>query len=228
MKEQSLRWSCEDNMRPGLHTNRWPDSTRSGLDTLLVRSHSQLNQTPPAIEQPATSTGPTSPETQRTLGGLTASSVNGEVTYQMMILDAENNPIQIPVNMQATSKVANEKRKRNATASRRFRQRRKEEERRNSQTIAQLEQQIRQLEEEKEYFRKERDYFRQITFRNPGQARLLPQPISPLLHASLGETQCLDIKSLPSHLFDAPSGDEGLEDGACKEVLGSFESLLRP
>ena len=215
-------------MRPGLHTNRWPDSTRSGLDTPLVRSHSQLNQTPSAIEQPATSTGPTSPETQRTLADLTASSANGEVTYQMMILDAENNPIQIPVHIHATSKVANEKRKRNATASHRFRQRRKEEEHRNSQTIAQLEQQIRQLEDEKEYFRKERDYFREITFRNPGPARLLPQPISPLLHASLGETQSLDIKSLPSHLLEAPSGDEGLEDGVCKEVLGSFESLLRP
>ncbi|KAM0793898.1 hypothetical protein BDR22DRAFT_895700 [Usnea florida] len=50
------------------------NSTRSGLDTLLANSHSQLNQTPPAIEQPATSAGPTSPETQRTLGGLTASS----------------------------------------------------------------------------------------------------------------------------------------------------------
>ena len=188
MKEQSLRWSFEDNMRSGLHTNRWPDSTRSGLDTLLVRSHSQLDQTPPAIEQSATSTGPTSPETQRTLGGLTASSVNEEVTHQMMILDGENNPIQIPVNMQATSKIANEKRKRNATAAHRFRQRQKEEKRRNSQTIAQLGQQIRQLEEEKESFRKERDYFREITFRNPGQARLLPQPISPLLYASLRET----------------------------------------
>ena len=76
----------------------------------------------------------------------------------------------------------------------------------------------------REYFRKERDYFREITFRNPGQARLLPQRISPLLHASLGETQSLDIESLPSHLFDAPSGDKGLEDGACKEVLGSLRA----
>ena len=104
-----------------------------------------------------------------------------------MILDGENNPIQISINTQATSKIANKKRKRNATAAYRFRQRRKEEERRNSQTIAQLGQQIRQLEEEKEYFRKERDYFREITFRNPGQARLLPQLISPLLYTLLRE-----------------------------------------
>ena len=52
---------------------------------------------------------------------LKAISVNGEVTYQSIALDAENDPVQIPVSMQATSKVVNEKRKRNATASRLYR-----------------------------------------------------------------------------------------------------------
>ena len=167
-------------MRPGLHANRRPDSTKSGLqiptidarhtpwDIPMVRNHSQLNQTLPAVKQPAISAGSTSSKAQIAFDDLKAISVNGEVTYQMMARDVENDPIQIPVEAQATSEVANEKRKRNTNACRLFRQRRKEEQRRNSQSIAQLEQQIRQLKEEKEYFRKERDYFRETAFRNSG------------------------------------------------------------
>lgn len=106
----------------------------------------------------------------------------------MMTLDTENGPIQVPVDVQAASKVADEKRKRNATASHRFRQRRKEKERETSQNIAKLEQQIREVEEEKEHYKKERDYFREIVIRNPGHAHLMPRPISPSRrrHASLG------------------------------------------
>ena len=97
----------------------------------------------------------------------------------MMTLDTEQGPIQVPVDVQAASKVADEKRKRNATASHRFRQRRKEKERENSQNIAKLEDQIRQMEEEREHYRRERDYFREVAVRQPGQTHVLPRPLSP-------------------------------------------------
>lgn len=99
-------------------------------------------------------------------------SSTGGGSYQMMTLDTENGPIQVPVDVQAASKVADEKRKRNATASHRFRQRRKEKERETSQNIAKLEQQIREMEEEREHYRRERDYFREMATRNPGHAHL--------------------------------------------------------
>ncbi|MCJ1456661.1 hypothetical protein MMC28_007023 [Mycoblastus sanguinarius] len=67
---------------------------------------------------------------------------SGQSQYQMMTVEAENGPVEVPINVQAASKVADEKRKRNATASYRFRQRRKERESETSQNISKLEDQI--------------------------------------------------------------------------------------
>lgn len=103
----------------------------------------------------------------------------GSNTYHLMTLNTEQGPIQVPVDVQAASKVADEKRKRNATASHRFRQRRKEKERETSQNIAKLEHQVRELAEEKEYYRLERDYFRSLVKNNPGQPQIGPRPTSP-------------------------------------------------
>lgn len=97
----------------------------------------------------------------------------------MMTLDTEQGPIQVPVDVQAASKVADEKRKRNATASHRFRQRRKEKEKETSQNIERLEHQIRDITEEREFYRLERDYFRNIACNGPAQAHVAPRPPSP-------------------------------------------------
>ena len=96
-----------------------------------------------------------------------------------IILETENGPLQVPIDMQAGSKVADEKRKRNATASHRFRQRRQEKERETSHNISKLEQQIRETTEEIDFYRSERDYFRDIATHAPGGAQLLPRPLSP-------------------------------------------------
>ena len=98
---------------------------------------------------------------------------------QVLTLDTEQGPIQVPVDVQAASKMADDKRKRNAGASARFRQRRKEKERESSQTIAKLEQQIRDLTEEREFYRQERNHFRQIAMVTPGNAPREPRPLSP-------------------------------------------------
>ncbi len=103
----------------------------------------------------------------------------GPSTYHLMTLNTEQGLIQVPVDVQAASKVADEKRKRNATASHRFRQRRKEKERETSQNIAKLEHQVRELAEEKEFYRLERDYFRSLVTNHPGQPPIGPRPVSP-------------------------------------------------
>ena len=153
-------------------------------------SYSHVSHTPPPAPPPSTGqpqsfftapfTAPGPASTMAQMGfDATSGSTAGGSTYQMMTLDTEQGPIQVPVDVQAASKVADEKRKRNATASHRFRQRRKEKERENSQNIAKLEDQIRQMEEEREHYRRERDYFREVAGRQPGQTHILPRPLSP-------------------------------------------------
>ncbi|MCJ1282096.1 hypothetical protein MMC26_001419 [Xylographa opegraphella] len=115
--------------------------------------------------------------------GPLASSV-GQSTYQLMTLDTDQGPIQVPVDVQAASKMADEKRKRNAGASARFRQRRKEKEREASTTITKLETQIRDLTEERDYYRVERDYFRGIVYSTSAQALVVPRVPSPRLRKS--------------------------------------------
>lgn len=56
------------------------------------------------------------------------SNAAGGSTYQTMIPNTESSPMQVRVDVQAAARVADEKRKRNATASQRFRQRRKQKE----------------------------------------------------------------------------------------------------
>lgn len=166
-------------------------------------SYSQYSQTPPVAQSVAPASQPSSaffglpysshgamPPLPHGFGsgtnnsnnnnnGPVSSSSAAQSPYQMMTLDTDHGPIQVPVDVQAASKVADEKRKRNATASHRFRQRRKEKERETSQNIEKLESQIGQLAAEKDFYRQERDYFRGLVSRNPSQAHLTARPPSP-------------------------------------------------
>lgn len=96
-----------------------------------------------------------------------------------MTLDTDQGLIQVPVDVQAASKMADEKRKRNAGASARFRQRRKEKEREASTTIAKLKSQIRAANEEREFYRSERDYFRSLVCSTSAQNHVVPRMPSP-------------------------------------------------
>jgi hypothetical protein len=108
------------------------------------------------------------------------SSTTAQSNYQMMTINTDQGPIQVPVDIQAASKVADDKRKRNAGASARFRQRRKEKEREASQTIAKLEQQARDLADHRDFYRAERDHFRQMVTTKLGPAYTDGRPLSPL------------------------------------------------
>jgi len=165
-------------------------ASQSNSPSTSYSSYSRFSNTPPAPHAAIATTQPSSFFTQVYADPNAGSSVPrskasyGPVSsaagqnYQLMTLDTDQGPIQVPIDVQAASKVADEKRKRNATASHRFRQRRKEKERETSNNIAKLEHQIRELAEEREFYRMERDYFRTVACSKPGQAQA-PRPPSP-------------------------------------------------
>jgi hypothetical protein len=109
-------------------------------------------------------------------------SPSGQSSIQLMTIKSQQgHNVQIPVDVQAASKVADEKRRRNAGASARFRARRKEKEREASMSISRLEQQLRDAIEDAEFYRTERDYFKAIVFQQPRSDRLYERPTSPRL-----------------------------------------------
>jgi hypothetical protein len=118
-------------------------------------------------------------ETERNRLSMTPS---GQSSIQIMTIKSQQgHHVQIPVDVQAASKVADEKRKRNAGASARFRARRKEKEREASMSISRLETQLRDAFEDADFYRIERDYFRSIVFQQPGAERHYTRPSSPRL-----------------------------------------------
>ena len=122
-----------------------PPGSQSNSPSTSYSSYSRFSNTPPAphavvaTSQPSSffaphngkgSTGSMTPrnyEPKEAFGPVASSMGHGAM--QLMTLDTEQGPIQVPVDVTAASKVADEKRKRNATGSHRFRQRRKEKER---------------------------------------------------------------------------------------------------
>jgi hypothetical protein len=107
---------------------------------------------------------------------------SGQTNYQLMTIKSQQgHNVQIPVDVQAASKVADEKRRRNAGASARFRARRKEKEREASMSISRLEQQLRNALEDAEFYRNERDYFKTIVLQQPRAERHHVRPTSPRL-----------------------------------------------
>jgi hypothetical protein len=107
---------------------------------------------------------------------------SGQSSIQLMTIKSQQgHNVQIPVDVQAASKVADEKRRRNAGASARFRARRKEKEREASMSISRLEQQLRNAIEDTDYYRSERDYFKAIVFQQPSPERHYGRPPSPRL-----------------------------------------------
>lgn len=106
-------------------------------------------------------------------------SSSGGGNYQILTMPTHKGPVQIPVDVQAASKMADEKRKRNAGASARFRERRKLKEKEAATTIHRLETQLREATEDAEFYRRERDSLAQLLYQAPGGDRHFPRPSSP-------------------------------------------------
>jgi hypothetical protein len=150
-------------------------------------------------------------ETERNRVSLTPS---GQSSIQIMTIKSQQgHHVQIPVDVQAASKVADEKRKRNAGASARFRARRKEKEREASNSISRLETQLRDAFEDAEFYRNERDYFRSIVFQQPGGERHYARPSSPRLRR---------VSVAPSN---APSSITG--DGSADSPYSAYDDDIR-
>ena len=106
---------------------------------------------------------------------------------QVLTINTSQGSYRVPVEVHQASRLADEKRARNAGASARFRQRRKEKERESSTTIEKmqhqtrdLERRIREVEQERDFYRGERDRMRDVLNRTPDMRHLAMQgPPSP-------------------------------------------------
>ncbi|KAJ8605294.1 hypothetical protein MRB53_041488 [Persea americana] len=146
--------------------------------------------------------------------GVPISSSGGQGVYQMMTVSAgEGNVVHLPVDVQAASRVADEKRKRNAGASARFRQRRKEKEKESSTEIARLQQQVKDLTEDVDHYRRERDYLEGIVLQNQSNRRL-QRPMSPRHRRAMRTTPEQAATAKREHCYDQEdTSDDGRHQG---------------
>ena len=144
--------------------------------------YSQFSQTESAIAPPAVSTGkpqyfsfnpssgPSSTMVQMLPSAkafdVPTSNTAAQSQYQMMLPETKRGSVQIPVDVHTASKNADGKRRRNVTASHRFRQRRKKKQRPISENIVKLEAQVRETEKERDHYRTGRDHFRDLALRH--------------------------------------------------------------
>ena len=150
-------------------------------------------------------------------------NLDGEVP--MMMLDTENGPIQVPFDALVASNWADEKRKRNATASHRFRQRRKKKDREIAQKIQRLKHRVNILREMKNTHKVE-----EYLCISPGnttapQASFVIEEVvgsrPPLLPPeSQGSTQSLSVIDA----FSAPHAGESPKN---KSASASFRAVRR-
>ncbi|GAB7358552.1 hypothetical protein MBLNU230_g2614t1 [Neophaeotheca triangularis] len=169
--QKNLRRASQSGTKQsrGASSSASPGTSYSGYSREHTSPHEQY-----------VSAGPATSGEQRM--GIPISSSSGQNVYQMMTLETTSGTVQLPVDVQAASRVSDEKRKRNAGASARFRQRRKEKEKEASTTISKLEQQVKELTEDAEFYKRERDYLAGVMLQVPGGDRHFPRPPSPHRH----------------------------------------------
>lgn len=146
-------------------------------------------------------------ESSRSFGNIPVAST-GHNTYEMITLETGQGHVQIPVDVQAASRVADEKRRRNAGASARFRARRKQKEQEANQTIDRLNRQLRYAHDDAAFYRSERDFFAQLVYRSNGGQQHFPRPQSPRHRRT----------SIPESSIGAPSSGSGSPSGGYSEI----------
>ncbi|PGH12491.1 hypothetical protein AJ79_04235 [Helicocarpus griseus UAMH5409] len=91
--------------------------------------------------------------------------------------------LSVPVDLESGSRKAAEKRLKNSDASKRFRERKKVNEKEMKQEMERQKDEIRYLTEERDFYRAERDFFRSLC-RDMGLQRIPPRPASPRFRQS--------------------------------------------
>ncbi|OJD21613.1 hypothetical protein ACJ73_07046 [Blastomyces percursus] len=92
--------------------------------------------------------------------------------------------LNVPVDFDSGSRKAAEKRLKNSDASKRFRERKKVNEKEMKQEVERQKDDIKFLTEERNFYRAERDFFRTLYDREVGLHRIPPRPTSPRLRQS--------------------------------------------
>lgn len=181
MRRPSITFPQSGNASPIAQYS--PYSQAASVASSQYDSHSTHGPYPPApgsVHMLEARHGSIPMETERNSMIPMAPSSQGSIQL-MTIKSSHGHDVQIPVDVQAASKVADEKRRRNAGASARFRARRKEKEREANMSISRLETQLRHAHEDAEFYRQERDYFKAIVFQQPHPERHYARPPSPRL-----------------------------------------------
>jgi hypothetical protein len=175
---------------PPSSTPYYPGSTFAPRDVTQQGGGGLQYQGPSAsgTEGPYTSAPP--PSASMSAGGSSAGSsrqTSASDPVQILTITTSSGVYNVPVDVHQASRLADEKRARNAGASARFRQRRKEKEKEASTTIEKmqsqtrdLERRVREAEQERDFYRGERDRLRDVLYRTPETRHLAVQgPPSP-------------------------------------------------
>ncbi|CRG90096.1 hypothetical protein PISL3812_07137 [Talaromyces islandicus] len=118
----------------------------------------------------------------------------------------QNGPlIPLMIDLKSGSRSQAEKRKANSDASRRFRNRKKNEAML-EQRITQLMEQLQSVTEERDFYRSERDYFRDSLGRHVGAGQMTPRPTSPRHHRrSAGNSDSIKVDGASKSAGASPS-----------------------
>ena len=180
---QTQNFKCLDDVNPAPPQ----PASQSNNPSTQNSPYNQASCTKPTITLPITSTGQTQYLLSNTflLSGTasmpqkTFDAKPSEVPTRSITLQNQyqTERLKIPCDVQSTSKLANDKRKRNAGASQRFRQRRKHKDQETVETIKKLEARVRETTEERNCYLKERDHFRDQAIRS--HKYIAPRPPSP-------------------------------------------------
>ena len=166
----------------------------------------------PSVIQPRPGNPPTPlPGPDAMTHGPAINSGPSSRTTQYMTVETSNGQMQIPMDVQGASRVADEKRRRNAGASARFRARRKEKEQASSREIDELKRRISDLSEDREFYRQERDVMAAALYSSGEGSRLFPRPSSPRLQRTLvdGSSQSEGGTESPSMQHFEERGEQG-------------------
>ncbi|TQS35105.1 hypothetical protein Golomagni_04486 [Golovinomyces magnicellulatus] len=177
--------------------------------TLSVTAPAQSGQASPKTSYILSGMG--SGDSTQQIGDIKNFSKNPEGPYitpdpiHVLTITTNQGLFTIPVDVHHASRLAGEKRARNAGASARFRQRRKEKEKEACSAIEKLELQVRDLEtrlesmeSERNFYHSERDRLRDILFRSPETRHFAKQAqVSPGRHMKIQGNHNLSFSGQP-------------------------------
>ncbi|OJD10376.1 hypothetical protein AJ78_08590, partial [Emergomyces pasteurianus Ep9510] len=115
--------------------------------------------------------------------------------------------LSVPVDFDSGSRKAAEKRLKNSDASKRFRERKKVNEKEMKQEVERQKDDIKFLTEERDFYRAERNFFRTLYDRDIGLHRIPPRPTSPRLRQSSAPVSESESEQPLHERLERPGGE---------------------